>query len=157
MHNEAWVRACKALGLLMTEGGAGSEPDMCPDFTALSGLLLRRFSIAALSGAAPPPSQGGFQVRDSHGAVAVPRLLVELASVAPPVSGGPGFAVLRDPTGSMQAVIDALVWDEQSPLNLTPGAVLLLRDVTLYSPSPGLDVLNVLPDCVVAVWPPVEG
>lgn len=156
LRSEPWLQACQALGLLLPDSAtaaAAEPPDVCPDFTALAGLLLKRFSLAALTGAASS-SNSGFQVRDVHGAVAIPRLLVEIASVTPPAGGGAGFAVLRDASGAAQAVLDAAVWDEQGPLSIVPGAVLLLRDVTLYSPGPGLDVLNVLPDCVVAVWPP---
>ncbi|XP_030649794.1 uncharacterized protein C17orf53 homolog [Chanos chanos] len=62
-------------------------------------------------------------------------------------------AVFRDPTGEMQGTVHRrLLEDRQSELK--PGAVLLLKQVGVFSPSHRNHYLNVTPNNLLKIYPP---
>ncbi|XP_005394576.1 PREDICTED: uncharacterized protein C17orf53 homolog isoform X1 [Chinchilla lanigera] len=64
--------------------------------------------------------------------------------------------VLRDPTGEMQGTVHRALLEARRGA-LRPGAVLLLRQVGVFSPSPRNHYLNVTPSNLVHVYSPDSG
>lgn len=60
---------------------------------------------------------------------------------------------LRDPSGSMIACCERQVTDEAGP-RLALGACLVLRGVSVFSPSPATRYLNIVSEAVLQVFPP---
>ncbi|KAG2444132.1 hypothetical protein HYH02_009072 [Chlamydomonas schloesseri] len=81
----------------------------------------------------------------------VPRLLALVASISPAPSGD-AFAQLKDPEGHMGAALHRDVM-EAVGAQLGPRAVLLLQEVCVVQPCPGLSYLCVTADNVMRVFP----
>ncbi|XP_061874372.1 homologous recombination OB-fold protein [Colius striatus] len=62
-------------------------------------------------------------------------------------------AVFRDPTGEMQGTVHRLLLEERHS-ELKPGAVLLLKQVGVFSPSHRNHYLNVTPTNLLKIYPP---
>ncbi|XP_066837787.1 homologous recombination OB-fold protein isoform X2 [Anser cygnoides] len=62
-------------------------------------------------------------------------------------------AVFRDPTGEMQGTVHRLLLEERQG-QLKPGAVLLLKQVGVFSPSHRNHYLNVTPANLLRIYPP---
>jgi hypothetical protein len=64
-------------------------------------------------------------------------------------------AVLKDPTGEILCTIHRSVMEEHGQ-ELQPGAVLILRQVTVFSPAARKHYLCVTPDNIVIIYPSVS-
>ncbi|WIA10697.1 hypothetical protein OEZ85_010877 [Tetradesmus obliquus] len=64
----------------------------------------------------------------------VPQMLVMLSSFQPSGTNS-AFAKVKDPTGSMGAALHSSVLQQQAALG--PGCVLLLQQVSVFTPAPG--------------------
>ncbi|KAI6059972.1 L27 domain-containing protein [Aix galericulata] len=85
----------------------------------------------------------------------VPSMAVMLKSLTR--TNGDAGAVFRDPTGEMQGTVHRLLLEERQG-QLKPGAVLLLRQVGVFSPSHRNHYLNVTPANLLRIYPPeLEG
>ncbi|KAM9255135.1 homologous recombination OB-fold protein [Cariama cristata] len=62
-------------------------------------------------------------------------------------------AVFRDPTGEMQGTVHRLLLEERQS-ELRPGSVLLLKQVSVFSPSHRNHYLNVTPNNLLKIYPP---
>ncbi|XP_065507046.1 homologous recombination OB-fold protein isoform X1 [Caloenas nicobarica] len=62
-------------------------------------------------------------------------------------------AVFRDPTGEMQGTVHRLLLEERQS-ELRPGSVLLLKQVSVFSPSHRNHYLNVTPNNLLRIYPP---
>jgi hypothetical protein len=80
----------------------------------------------------------------------LPLLLVRIAAM-----GESDVVRLEDPSGACLAVVPRRTVDENSRA-MRPGGVLLLRQCSVFSPSPGSRLLNISPACVVRAWAPVD-
>jgi hypothetical protein len=78
----------------------------------------------------------------------IPRLAVLIKTFVP-ADWGDLFVTVSDPTGEMQATISRHVMTE-FPRSLCVGSVLLLRRLAVFSPSPKIHYLNIIPKNVVA-------
>lgn len=90
------------------------------------------------------------------GAGKLPRLLVLLGAVTP-AGDGAAFAKAKDPSGALGAALHASALAAHAGIG--PGAVLLLRDVSVFSPVPGAAYLAVTASTVqqVRVWSCMQG
>lgn len=61
-------------------------------------------------------------------------------------------AIVEDFGGTLHACLTRRVMEDQGP-NLRRGSVLYLRQVSMFSVE-GIKYLNIIPDCVVALWSP---
>ncbi|XP_065664318.1 protein PF3D7_1417600-like isoform X2 [Hydra vulgaris] len=66
--------------------------------------------------------------------------------------GSSGKLVLKDPTGEINATVHKLVLDEYEA-ELKPGTGLLLKDVSVFSPTPKKHYVNITPTNVINVFP----
>ncbi|XP_064401292.1 homologous recombination OB-fold protein-like [Halichondria panicea] len=81
----------------------------------------------------------------------VPHLRVLLKSIAP--VGRNASAVLKDLSGEILCTIHSRVFEEHQK-ELQPGAAIILRQVSLFSPAPRKHYLNITPDNIIRIYPP---
>ncbi|XP_053471556.1 homologous recombination OB-fold protein-like isoform X2 [Ictalurus furcatus] len=81
----------------------------------------------------------------------VPNMAVMLKSILH--THGDAIAVFRDPTGEMQGTVHRRLLEERQG-ELKTGAVLLLKQVSVFSPSNRNHYLNVTPNNLLRIYPP---
>lgn len=107
-----------------------------PPFTPAQGNALRfKFSIEYVL-------QDGWRVK-------VPQLVVVIKSIATDTNAS---VTLKDPTGEMQGTIHASVLDIHPNL-IKRGAVLFLRQVSVFTPAPDSHYLNITDANIVHIFP----
>lgn len=110
------------------------------DIRGSSSSALLQFSISqALSQAALKKLHNG----------KVTHLRVLIKSIVP--SGGNATAVLKDPTGEILGTFHSQALEDH-PSELQPGAALVLRQVSMFSPSVRKHYLNITADNIVRVY-----
>ncbi len=63
------------------------------------------------------------------------------------------LALVRDPTGSMPATVHQKVLEEYRGI-IVPGASILLREVSIFTPRIGIHYLNITPRNVEKIYGP---
>ena len=135
-RGEAWLAALDDTGIppdawsIMTRYADSGEPLVKLAQTSNLGVILR----------SPNNSFAG-----------VPLLLVTVAWLS--VSDSDALAILRDPTGEMRACLSRRTVDEAGHA-LRPGSAMLLRDVSVFCPRPGVKYLVAIPNCILRIWAP---
>ncbi|KAL5496327.1 hypothetical protein EMCRGX_G012586 [Ephydatia muelleri] len=82
----------------------------------------------------------------------VAHLRVMLKCLSPTSSKGNASAVLADPTGEVVCALHHKVVEEHQR-ELTPGAVMVLRQVSVFSPAPRKHYLSITPDNIIRIYP----